>query len=99
MKRILCYGDSNMWGYISGLPRVKENTEYCGEEDKYKGAEKKSEELNELYKNYCKSEGIEYIDNNDLQTGIDGVHLTEQSHMILAQKVYEMIDKMFKNIS
>lgn len=81
------------------MPRVKENTEYCGKEDKYKGAEKKSKELNELYEKYCKLEGIEYIDNNDLQTGIDGVHLTEQSHAILAQKISKTINKIFKNIS
>lgn len=80
---------------ISGLPQIQENTEYCGKEDKYKGAAKKSKELNELYKEYCKLEGIEYIDNNDLQTGIDGVHLTEDAHAALANKLYDAITQIY----
>ena len=62
---------------ISGLPIVKENTQYGMQDDKYKGAGEKSKEVNRLYKQYCEEENILYIDNNDLDTGIDGVHLTE----------------------
>ena len=76
---------------ISGLPLVKENTAYCEKGDKYKGASKKSEELNKLYKLYCEKNGIQYINNNDLKTGIDGVHLTKESHKLLAQKLYEIL--------
>lgn len=76
---------------ISGLPRIKENAEYCRENDKYKGAEGKSRELNELYKKYCKSKGVVYVDNDDLQTGIDGVHLTEQSHRLLAERLSQTL--------
>jgi len=78
---------------ISGLPLVRETTEYCTKGDKYKGASKKSEELNQLYKNYCKTKNITYIDNNDLQTGIDGVHLTKESHELLAQKLFDLLKK------
>lgn len=80
---------------ISGLPNVKENTEYCGKDYKYKGAAKKSKELNKLYRNYCKEEEIIYIDNNDLQTGIDGVHLTEDAHAALANKLYDAITQIY----
>ena len=76
---------------ISGLPLVKEATDYCANGDKYKGATQKSHELNRLYKEYCKNKNITYIDNNDLQVGVDGVHLTKESHKKLAQKLFETI--------
>ena len=76
---------------ISGLPLVSESTEYCNKEDKYKGAGEKSKELNKLCNQYCKSEKLMYVDNNCLETGVDGVHLTEKSHVELAQKLYDLI--------
>ena len=79
---------------LSGLPLVKENTQYCNENDKYKGASEKSKQLNALYKTYCKQNNIAYIDNDDLQTGIDGVHLTKQSHALLAQKLANIIAQL-----
>ena len=78
---------------ISGLPPVNETTEYCAKDNKYKGATQKGQELSELYKNYCKDKNIVYIDNSDLQTGVDGVHLTLESHKLLAQKLFEAIKK------
>lgn len=68
-----------------------ENTGYCEKDNKYKGASDKSKESNNLYKSYCKNNKILYVDNNDLQTGIDGVHLTQQSHTLLAQKLSTLI--------
>lgn len=68
-------------------------TEYCKKGDKYKGATKKSEELNKYYKDYCKNKKILYVDNGDLQTGIDGVHLTKESHILLAEKLFKIIKK------
>ena len=77
---------------ICGLPIVKEQTNYCTKENKYKGATQKSQDLNKLYENYCKENKIFYLNNNDLQTGIDGVHLTEESHKLLATKLAKMIN-------
>lgn len=76
---------------ISGLPLVNENTEYCNKENKYKGASEKSKELNKLYKSYCQNNNVLYVDNDDLKTGVDGVHMTLQSHMLLAHKLYILI--------
>ncbi len=76
---------------ICGLPLVNENSEYCRNGDKYKGASEKSKKLNELYKQYCLKRKIIYVDNNDLKTGIDGVHLTKESHKKLAQKLAKVI--------
>ena len=72
---------------VSGLPLVVESTDYSKQDDKYKGAGKKSAELNELNKTYCTQNSIVYVDNNDLEVGVDGVHLTKESHTKLAEKL------------
>lgn len=82
---------------ISGLPFVEENAAYCKKDNKYKGASEKSKKLNELYKEYCLKSKIIYVNNNDLRTGEDGVHLTEESHAILAQKLFEVLTRLFRN--
>jgi lysophospholipase L1-like esterase len=79
---------------LSGIPIVFENSEYSRERNKYIGARKKSEQLNILLKKYCDEENIYYIDNTDLEVGIDGVHLTKESHKILADKVSQIINKI-----
>ncbi len=79
---------------ISGLPIVNEQTTYCKANDKYKGASGKSQELNSLYEKYCKENNIIYINNNDLQTGIDGVHLTLESHRLLADRLSKILINM-----
>jgi len=79
---------------ISGLPIVNEQTTYCKANDKYKGASEKSKELNSLYEKYCKENNIIYINNNDLQTGIDGVHLTLESHRLLADRLSKILINM-----
>ncbi len=79
---------------ISGLPTVKEKTAYCKANDKYKGAEAKSEKLNMLYEKYCQENSIYYINNNDLETGIDGVHLTAESHRLLAARLAKLLTNL-----
>ena len=79
---------------LSGVPLVSENSEYSREKNKYVGARQKSVQLNDLIKQYCDEKNICYIDNTDLETGIDGVHLTKESHKILADKVYVIIKKI-----
>ena len=80
---------------ISGLPLVKEATAYVYEDDKYRGTSKKSEELNELYKRFCERNGLIYVDNNDLEVGVDCVHLTKESHAKLAKKLAEVLKDNF----
>lgn len=76
---------------ISGLPPVNDKSEYCKAGNKYKDASAKCKELTTLYKIYCEQHGLLYIDNDDLTTGVDGVHLTKESHAILAQKLCKVI--------
>ena len=76
---------------LSGLPSINENTDYCKLNNKYKGANKKNKELNELYKTLCANNDIIFVDNSDLNVGVDGVHLTKESHKILAKKLAKVI--------
>lgn len=73
---------------ISGIPLV---TERLPEDEKYAGAEEKSKILCELYRDYCKENGILFVDNTDLETGADGIHLTAASHKLLAQRLCKLV--------
>ena len=72
---------------ISGIAPIDENN--C--KTHYKGRVNIRNEYNVLSKNLCDKLGIPFVDNSDLQVGIDGVHITEQSHVILAEKLYKEI--------
>lgn len=75
---------------ISGLVLVKENTEHAREDDKYRGAGEKSKQLNILLEKYCNENGIVYVNNDDLSVGVDGVHLTKESHSALATRLSKL---------
>lgn len=76
---------------IIAPPIVSENREYRVD-DKYKGASSKSKELNNIYKNIAEKYNCYFLSNKDLETGIDGVHLTKESHKLLAEKLSDMIN-------
>ncbi len=74
-----------------GLPNINESTDYCREDFKYVGASLKAIAVNNLLANYCKVKSITFIDNSDLATGPDGVHLTAESHKNLSIKIYRLL--------
>lgn len=76
---------------VCGIPPINENTDYCKKNNKYKSATKKQKQLDKLLLNLCEKEKVKYVSNLDLQTGIDGVHITEESHILLAQKIYKIV--------
>ena len=76
---------------ISGLPIVQEDTTYSKKDNKYKGATQKSIKLNNLLEKYCKDNLVPYINNDDLTVGIDGVHLTKESHISLANRLSKVL--------
>ena len=76
-------------------PIVNEDVEYTKEDNKYKGASQKSKELNSIYKEIAKKYNCYFLSNEDLETGIDGVHLTKKSHKLLANKLNEIINKIY----
>ncbi len=70
-------------------PLVDENTDYC--KKKYEGAYIKSKDLNNIYKQIADKYNCYFVNNEDLTTGIDGVHLDKESHRKLARKLCESI--------
>ena len=74
-------------------PLVNEDTEYC--KNKYEGANEKSKQLNNIYRNISERNECFFISNDGLETGIDGVHLTKNSHKKLAEKLYKVIKGIF----
>jgi len=73
-------------------PLVNENTDYC--KNKYEGANEKAKKLNEIYKSIAEKYKCNFVDNDKLTVGIDGVHLDEASHKILAEKIFNEIKKI-----
>ena len=76
-------------------PVVNEDVEYCKANNKYVGATKKSKELNDIYKSISEKYNCYFLDNDGLETGEDGVHLTKESHKKLAEELKEEIDKIY----
>ena len=72
---------------ISGIAPIDENKS----KTYYKGILSKRNEYNALSKEICNNLGVSFIDNSDLQVGVDGVHLLETSHKKLAEKLYKEI--------
>lgn len=76
-------------------PILNENQEYCKSNNKYLGASQKSKELNDIYKNIAERYNCYFLSNENLETGIDGVHLTKESHRKLAEILKEKINSIF----
>ena len=67
--------------------KVRENED----EVKYKGAGIKSLEFNRIYKNIAEKNNCLFIENDGLDVGPDGEHLTKESHSLLADKIYNKL--------
>lgn len=76
-------------------PEVNEDQEYCKANNKYLGASQKSKELNEIYKSIAEKYNCYFLSNDGLLTGIDGVHLTRESHELLADKLKEKVVEIY----
>lgn len=76
---------------VLGIPPVKEMSEDKEMSNKYLDAEIKCTQVQALMKDYCVSHNLSYVDNSDLEVGIDGVHLTLSGHKILADRLYEIL--------
>jgi len=76
---------------IISLPIIDESTKYANE--RYVGWTKKSKELSKLYSKIAKTNECYFVHASDLTVGIDGVHLTEESHIELAKRLFNEIKK------
>lgn len=77
-------------------PVVNEDSECRRADNKYAGASTKSKELNEIYKDIAERYKCYFLSNQGLETGIDGVHLTKESHKRLANMLEVEIRKIYK---
>lgn len=77
-------------------PVVNEDTEYCKQKSKYVGAMQKSKELNLIYKNIAEKYNCYFLGNEELTTGVDGAHLTKESHKKLAEMLNAIIREIYK---
>ena len=50
-----------------------------------------SKYFNEEYQKVAEKHNCLFVDNNGLETGSDYIHLTEKSHLLLAEKIYKVI--------
>ena len=73
---------------ICGIPPVDDTKKLF---ENYEGTTKKRNEFNALEYKYMAEHDIIFIDNSDLEVGLDGIHLTEESHFKLALKISSII--------
>jgi lysophospholipase L1-like esterase len=81
---------------IVAPPPVNEAAEYCKEGNLYLGASKKAEEVDEIYKEIAKKYNCNFLSTRSLETGIDGVHITKESHQKLAEALNLEIRRIYK---
>lgn len=73
-------------------PVLNENTEYSQNNNKYVGAYEKSLQFKGVYSKIAKEFDLKIVDVQDqMVVGIDGAHITEESHGILANAVWDML--------
>ncbi len=77
---------------IVSLPIINESAEYAIA--RYKGGAEKSKQLTKIYSEIAKANKCLFVDASQLAVGIDGVHLTAESHIQLA----ELLNKEIKSI-
>ena len=77
-------------------PVINEQTEYCKSNNKYLEATQKSIELDRIYKAIADKYNCYFLSNEGLTTGVDGVHMTKESHKLLAKRIKEMIKGIYR---
>lgn len=77
-------------------PVINEDAEYCRNNNKYVGAMQKSKDLNTIYQKIAEKYNCYFLSNEGLTTGVDGVHLTEESHKKLANLLKDKIKEIYK---
>ena len=71
------------------IPKEIENTTFAG----FKGAKEKSKDFEKAYEELANKFNIDFIPNNLLSVGSDGLHLTKQAHENIAKALYQIIIK------
>ncbi|MBP3464370.1 MAG: GDSL-type esterase/lipase family protein [Clostridia bacterium] len=66
------------------------------ENPKFIGGKAKSEKLNEIYEDIAIRNECEFLGNEELEVGEDGIHLSRDGHRILASKLAMRIKEIYK---
>lgn len=74
---------------IISLPVINESAEYA--QARYIGGTEKSKQVNKIYSEIAKVNKCNFVDASQLPVGPDGVHLTEESQISLAEMLYKEI--------
>lgn len=74
---------------IISVPIINEETKYASE--RYIGAVEKVKKLKEIYAEIANRNNCYFLSASELEVGSDWVHLTEASHIKLAEMLYEKI--------
>lgn len=73
-------------------PVLNENTEYSMANNKYVGVYEKSLEFKKVYADIAQELGLKTVDvQYKMIVGVDGAHITEESHGLLARAVFDVI--------
>lgn len=75
---------------LISLPVIDESTKYA--QTRYIGGTEKSKQLNKIYSEIAGKNNCYFIDASKLEVGVDGVHITEKSHIKLAELLYKKIE-------
>jgi lysophospholipase L1-like esterase len=70
--------------------------EITKENPKFIGGIEKSQKLNEIYEDIAMRNDCEFMNNEDLEVGEDGVHLSRDGHRILASKLSRKVKEILK---
>ena len=90
-------GDTYPKLLIIAPPLIKETGKYRDEDNIYLGAPRKSLELDSIYQTIANKYNCYFLSNKGLDTGVDGVHLTKDSHRKLAKRISEIVIELNLN--
>lgn len=77
---------------IISLPIINESSEYAMA--RYNGGTEKAKKTNKIYSEIAQRNNCSFIDISELNVGIDGVHLTEESQVKLAGLLCDKVKSM-----
>ena len=79
---------------LMGIAPVDDTKGFSVLDTKFVGATKLQQQTSEIIKDYAQQHNICYVDNSDLETGADGLHLTAESHKKIANKLKLVIKEI-----
>lgn len=75
---------------VCGIPNIDEKLN-AKRDDLYKGGSKKAKKVNEMLCKYCQSSHLDYVEALDLDLQDDGLHLSENGHKTLAERLLNIL--------